>query len=150
MAHAQLGTGRGVSWQPAQLSHGVSGASLLRPALPRPARRSACAVRAGPRPLHTVFTVEKATPELKKELGVDKWGVWGTEGTARYKTGIKSPLKVYDCNELSYIISGSMEITPEATGVPVLVQAGDFVTFPNGFACYWFVKEAVTKNYYLY
>ena len=25
-----------------------------------------------------------------------------------------------------------MTITPEATGVPVTVQAGDFVTFPDG------------------
>ena len=62
-------------------------------------RRAPAVVCAGGRPLHKVFTVEKATPELKAELGVSSWGVWQTEGTARYKTGVKSPLKVYDVRE---------------------------------------------------
>ena len=94
--------------------------------------------------------MQKATEELKADLGVASWGVWSTEGSTKYRTGVKSPLKVYDCNELSFIISGRMTITPQSTGVPVLVQAGDFVTFPSGFACYWFVEETITKNYYLY
>jgi uncharacterized cupin superfamily protein len=67
--------------------------------------------------------------------------------------GIKSPLKVYDNNELSYIISGKVTITPDEgpnKGVPILVKAGDFVFFPDGFSCYWFVEEVVTKNYYLW
>lgn len=53
---------------------------------------------AGPRPLHDEFTVEMASPELLEDLKVKQWGVWGTEGSAKYKKGIKSPLKVYDCN----------------------------------------------------
>ena len=61
-----------------------------------------------------------------------------TAGSVKYVTGKKSPLKVYDCNELSYIISGKMEIIPEKTGEKILVQAGDFVTFPDGFPCYWY------------
>lgn len=106
---------------------------------------------AGPRPLHKVFTVEKATEELKQELSVASWGRWSTQGTDKYITGVKSPLKVYDCNELSYIISGKMTITPaDPPGEPVLVQAGDFVTFPDGFACYWFVIDPVVKNWYIY
>lgn len=87
---------------------------------------------------------------MKADLNVNSWGVWSTEGSAKYKVGVKSPKKVYDTNELSYIISGKMEITPEATGVPVVVQAGDFVTFPDGFACYWYVIEPVVKHWYLY
>ena len=63
-------------------------------------------------------------------------------------------MKVYDSNELSYIISGKMEITPvddnNKPQDPVLVQAGDFVTFPDGFACYWYVIETVKKHWYLY
>ena len=106
---------------------------------------------AGPRPLHDEFTVEMASPELLEDLKVKQWGIWGTEGSAKYKKGIKSPLKVYDCNELSYIISGSMTITPAVEGgEPVVVEKGDFVTFPEGFACYWFVKEPIVKNYYIY
>jgi len=132
----------------------------------------------GPRPLHKEFTVEKATPEQLEEMQVKSWGQWSTKGSPKYKVGVKSPLKVYDCNELSYIISGKMEIIPEATGEPVLVQvdkrtlpfwrsnislprqdsehhapsaqAGDFVTFPDGFPCYWYVIEEINKHYYIY
>jgi hypothetical protein len=62
-----------------------------------------------PRAIHTEFTVERATPEIMDDLGVSRWPTWGTEGSDRYKTGIKSPLKYYDVNELSYIIKGKME-----------------------------------------
>jgi len=103
-----------------------------------------------PRPIHTCFTVEKATPEKMKELGVTSWPNWSTAGSGKYKVGVKSPLKVYDTNELSYIISGEMDIIPQETGVPVRVSAGDFVTFPDGFECYWFVKETVNKHWFLY
>lgn len=105
---------------------------------------------AGPRAIHSSFTVERATPEQLKELDVKSWGRWSTAGSSKYKVGVKSPLKVYDCNELSFIISGKVEITPQATGVPILVQAGDFVTFPDGFPCYWYVIEEITKSYYIY
>merc|ERR1711968_357130 len=108
------------------------------------------ALEGSPRPLHGEFTVKKASPEELQDLGVTKWPTWSTEGSPKYKVGIQSPLKVYDCWELSYIISGSMEIIPEATGMPVLVQAGDFVTFPNEFPCYWKVIEPVNKHWYCY
>jgi len=114
------------------------------------ARSSTTRLHGFPRAIHTEFTVEKATPEIMESLGVNRWPTWGTEGSDKYKTGIKSPLKYYDVNELSYIIKGKMEITPKETGIPVLVQAGDFVTFPDGFACHWFVIEPVVKHYYLY
>ena len=110
----------------------------------------------GARALHKTFTVEKATPAILEELDVLNWPTWGTEGSAKYKTGVRSPLKIYDTNELSYVTKGSMEIHPadaktgEVTGAAVLVSPGDFVTFPNGYACYWFVKQAVTKHWYLY
>ncbi len=63
-----------------------------------------------PRAIHKEFTVEKATPEMMESLGVKKWPTWGTEGSAKYKTGVMSPLKWYDVNELSYIISGKVEM----------------------------------------
>jgi len=85
----------------------------------------------GPRPIHKEFTVEKATQEKKELLDVASWPTWSTQGSEKYKVGIKSPLKVYDTNELSYIISGKMEIIPQETNIPILVQPGDFVTFPG-------------------
>ena len=106
--------------------------------------------RMGKRPLHKVFTVEKATEELMTELGVKKWPTWSTAGrgiisthntprhvnilsishmdthththyncntgSEKYVVGKKSPLKVYDGNELSYIVSGSMDIESQETG----------------------------------
>lgn len=112
--------------------------------------RSMTALYGAPRPLHTKFSVEKATPELLNELGVSNWPTWSTDGSAKYKVGIKSPLKVYDCNELSYIFEGDMDIIPKDTGIPVPVQVGDFVTFPDGFECYWYVKEVINKHWYIY
>lgn len=110
-----------------------------------------CQLSMGKRPLHTSgeFTVEKATPELMEDLEVKRWPTWSTAGT-KYKVGEKSPLKVYDMNELSYIIKGKMEIESKKTGEKVLVQAGDFVTFPDEFACYWHVIEEIEKHWYLY
>jgi EutQ-like cupin domain len=104
----------------------------------------------GPRPLHTEFTVEKATPEKLKQLDVMKWPTWSTSTSPKYKVGIKSPLKVYDCNELSYITKGEVEIIDAKTGIASTVTVGDFVTFPNGYECYWFVKETITKHWYIY
>lgn len=117
--------------------------------------RPSARVAMGPRPIHSdgfksKFTVEKASEALMQELAVKSWPTWSTAGSAKYKVGVKSPLKVYDCNELSYIIAGKMEIMPQETGKPVLVQAGDFVTFPEDFACNWFVIEEVKKHYFLY
>ena len=113
---------------------------------------SGVSMMAGPRPLHTdgKFTVEKATPELLKELDVENWPTWSTKGSPKYVVGKKSPLKVYDCNELSYIIEGKMEIESQKTGEKVLVQAGDFVTFPDEFPCYWHVIEEINKHWFCY
>lgn len=113
--------------------------------------RTTTIVAGYPRPLHDVFTVEKASEQLLEELDVKSWPRWTTEGTEKYKTKVKSPLKVYDCNELSYVQSGSMEIIPaDPSKDPVIVKPGDFVTFPDGFACYWYVIEPVVKLWYIY
>ena len=111
-------------------------------------------------------------------MGVEKWPTWRTEDSPKYKVGIKSPLKVYDVNELSYIISGidsyialpllmyesSLLSTPTSqkpssgkmtledakTGKITEVNAGDFVTFPNRYEVYWNVIEPINKHYYLW
>ena len=104
----------------------------------------------GPRPLHDKFTVQTATPELLDELNVVAWPTWSTASSSKYKTGVRSPLKVYDCNELSYVYKGEVEITNADTGEVAVVRKGDFVTFPNGFKCYWHVTSTVEKNWYIY
>eukprot|EP00596_Hydrurales_sp_CCMP1899_P011006 CAMPEP_0119040716 /NCGR_PEP_ID=MMETSP1177-20130426/10724_1 /TAXON_ID=2985 /ORGANISM="Ochromonas sp, Strain CCMP1899" /LENGTH=127 /DNA_ID=CAMNT_0007006029 /DNA_START=103 /DNA_END=486 /DNA_ORIENTATION=- len=116
-------------------------------------RTSQTSCYAGPRDLFKEFTVEACTPAVKEEMGISRWGTWSTRDAPKYKVGIKSPLKVYDGNELSYIISGKMTITPDegpSKGVAFPVKAGDFVFFPDGFSCYWFVEEVISKHYYIY
>lgn len=112
-----------------------------------PLKRTSPVCSAGPRDLFKEFTVEACPPKLKEELGIARWGTWSTAGSPKYKVGIKSPLKVYDGNELSYIISGKMTITPDEgpnKGVAFPVKAGDFVFFPDGFSCYWSVMNIQT------
>ena len=95
------------------------------------------------------FEVVKATDAMLADMKVTEWPTWTTAGSEKYKVGVVSPEKVYDTNELSYIISGSMEIIPK-DGEAVLVQAGDFVTFPENFACNWKVIEEINKHWYCY
>ena len=95
------------------------------------------------------FEVVKATDAMLSDMKVSEWPTWTTSGSEKYKVGVVAPEKVYDTNELSYIISGSMEIIPK-DGEAVLVQAGDFVTFPENFACNWKVIEEINKHWYCY
>jgi EutQ-like cupin domain len=104
----------------------------------------------GPRPLHTKFTVEKATPEVLAQLDVMRWPTWSTDGSPKYKVGKRSPLKVYDCNELSYVTKGEVDIIDAKTGMTSTVTVGDLVTFPNGYECYWYVRETLSKHWYIY
>ena len=102
------------------------------------------------KPVHTEFKVTKATEEEMSTMAVTEWPTWTTEGSEKYKVGEKAPIKTYDTNELSYIISGSMEIYDVETGKATLVQAGDFVTFPFGYTCQWLVKETINKHWFCY
>ena len=94
--------------------------------------------------------MEKGTEDAYKSMGVAKWPTWKTEDSPKYKVGIKSPLKVYDVNELSYIISGKMTLEDAKTRKVTEVNAGDFVTFPNRYEVYWNVIEPINKHYYLW
>ena len=51
-----------------------------------------------------------------EDLDVKRWPTWSKKGSEKYKVGVKPLLKIYDCNELSYIISGKMEIQGKKTG----------------------------------
>ena len=52
--------------------------------------------------------------------------------------------------ELSYMITGRLDIIPQSTGQAITVEPGDFITFPKGFVASWKVLEEVTWHYYLY
>lgn len=105
---------------------------------------------AGPRVLHPEFAVEKATPALMAELDVKNWPTWTTGDKEKWAVGNQVVDKIMPYGELSYMISGKLEIIPQDTGVPVYIEAGDFVTFPQDFTSSWKVIEELTWHYYLY
>ena len=104
----------------------------------------------GPRILSTEFDVHKATEEELSELDVRHWPTWSTDDKPKWAVGNQVVDKEMPYGELSYVISGKLEIIPQSTGVPVIVNVGDFVTFPQGFVASWKVLEELTWHYYLY
>ena len=104
---------------------------------------------AGPRILHETFAVQAADTGLLMELDVANWPTWTTAGNDRWQEHVTRKDKVMPYGELSYLISGKLEIVPKG-GPPVIVNPGDFVTFPEGFESDWTVLEELTWHYYLY
>ena len=104
----------------------------------------------GPRILHDTFAVQRSDYALLMELDVSNWPTWTTVGNDRWIEHVTRKDKEMPYGELSYLISGRLEIVPKDTGVPVVVTPGDFVTFPKGFVSDWTVLEELTWQYYLY
>jgi len=104
----------------------------------------------GPRILHTEFTVQPATEYQKYQLNVDHWPIWTTSDKPKWTVGNQNKDKIMPYGELSFMISGVLEIISYGQNKVILVQAGDFVTFPQGFQASWRVLEEVTWHYYLY
>lgn len=105
--------------------------------------------KGGPRVLHESFTVQTATDSLLDELDVAHWPTWTTAGNPRWVVGQQRVDKVMPYGELSYMISGQLEII-KPSGERFVVKPGDFVTFPEGFQASWRVLEELTWHYYLY
>lgn len=55
----------------------------------------------------------------------------------------------YDTTEVCYLLEGEVLITPEQ-GEPVVIKAGNLVTFPAGLSCQWQIKQTVRKHYQFY
>ena len=81
------------------------------------------------------------------ELDVMNWPTWTTAGNERWVPNVTRKDKEMPYGELSYLTSGKLEIVPKSTGVPVVVNPGDFVTFPEGFVSDWTVLEELTWHY---
>jgi hypothetical protein len=107
----------------------------------------------GPRVLHDVFTVEPASEYTLYQLDVRNWPTWTTSDKEKWAVGNQNLDKVMPYGELSYVLKGKLEIIPlegEMLGQTILVQEGDFVTFPFEFKAHWRVLEELTWHYYLY
>ena len=115
-----------------------------------PGKYSGTAGGASPRALSETFAVQKADYDLLMQLDVSNWPTWTTVGNDRWLEHVTRKDKDMPYGELSYLISGKLEIVPKDTGVAVVVNPGDFVTFPEGFVSDWTVLEALEWHYYLY
>ena len=104
----------------------------------------------GPQILSPVFAVQTATPEELERLDVAAWPIWTTADKEKWRVGNQNADKIMPYGELSFMISGRLEIIPQETGQAVIVEPGDFVTFPKDFVASWKVLEEVTWHYYLY
>lgn len=105
----------------------------------------------GPQVLSKTFAVHPPSGFFSLEkLDVAQWPTWTTGDKEKWAVGNQVVDKVMPYGELSYMISGKLEIIPADTGEPVVVQPGDFVTFPEGFCASWKVLEELTWHYYLY
>jgi len=51
----------------------------------------------------------------------------------------------YDSEETALIIEGEVAVTYD--GGSVLIQAGDYVVFPEGLSCVWDVTKPINKHY---
>jgi len=103
-----------------------------------------------PRKISDEFEVHAATESELVDLDVEHWPTWTTGDKEKWAVGNQVPDKEMPYGELSYVITGKLEIIPQSTGVPVIISVGDFVTFPKGFVASWKVLEELTWNYYLY
>jgi uncharacterized cupin superfamily protein len=85
----------------------------------------------------STIRVERLDEKRLKELGARDWPVWSKEPS-------EFPWH-YDEVERCLFLEG--DVTVEAEGTSVRIQAGDFVTFPQGLDCVWKVRKAVRKHY---
>ena len=56
---------------------------------------------------------------------------------------------VQDENEVIYLLSGRMTVTPDG-GEPAEVKAGDIAVFPTGWKGTWDIHETVRKVYSIF
>ncbi len=81
--------------------------------------------------------IQKLSKEELEEMGVFSWPVWE-----------KEPSEFdwyYDTQEQCYFLEGDVIVKTSQGNYHI--QAGDFVTFPQGLSCTWVVKEKVRKHY---
>ncbi len=81
--------------------------------------------------------IEKLSQQELEKRGVFSWPVWEKE-PSRFDW-------YYDTQEQCYFLEG--DVTVKTANGDYHIKAGDFVTFPQGLACTWVVKEKVKKHY---
>mmetsp|Transcript_6593 Transcript_6593/g.15763 ORF Transcript_6593/g.15763 Transcript_6593/m.15763 type:complete len:402 (-) Transcript_6593:2907-4112(-) len=106
----------------------------------------------GPRIIRNGFDVHAATETELSDLDVKHWPTWTTGDKPKWDVGNLVADKEMPYGELSYMVTGKLEITATSSEgtTTVVVGAGDLVTFPRGFVASWKILEELTWHYYLY
>jgi uncharacterized cupin superfamily protein len=84
------------------------------------------------------INVQRLNDSELKKMGVFSWPVW-TKETSKFDWS-------YDSVEECLFLEGEVTVKTE-DGKEVNFGKGDFVTFPKGLNCTWFVKKPVKKHY---
>ena len=83
--------------------------------------------------------IEKNMSEKQLEkMGVNTWPIWTKE--------ISEFPWSYSETETCYILKGNVEVTTD-DGEKVVIEEGDFVTFPRGLSCTWKITQDIKKHY---
>ncbi len=82
--------------------------------------------------------VQKLSEEEIARQGIRKWPIWQKE-PSRFDWS-------YDSQEQCLFLEGDVVVHMPG-GQQVKIQAGDFVTFPEGLKCTWEVRKQVKKHY---
>lgn len=88
--------------------------------------------------MSSIIVNSAPTQQQLTEAGVYSWPIWEKE--------VSTFDWYYSERETALILEGEVTVTPEG-GEPVLIKAGDFVTFPEGMACVWDITQAIRKHY---
>lgn len=88
--------------------------------------------------IEVIHNPDQATIE---SYGCESWPIWEKEVS-------QFPWS-YDAKEVCLILEGAVTVTPDG-GEPVLIQAGDLVTFPQGMSCEWNITQPIRKHYTFY
>jgi uncharacterized cupin superfamily protein len=82
--------------------------------------------------------VQRLSEDEIAQRGIRKWPIWQKE-PSRFDWS-------YDSQEQCLFLEGEVVIHAPG-GQQVKIQAGDFVTFPEGLKCVWEVRKQVKKHY---
>jgi len=82
--------------------------------------------------------VQRLSEDELRKRGVFEWPIWRKE--------VSSFPWVYDSVEECYFLEGDVSVET-ADGRKISFGKGDFVMFPKGLSCSWYIRKPVKKHY---
>ncbi|MEH3139153.1 MAG: cupin domain-containing protein [Mycobacterium kyogaense] len=92
--------------------------------------------------------LDEATGEPMAVHGLEVWAD-GTQSAGIWQCSPGPSFWRQDENEVIYVLSGRMTVTPDG-GQPQDLSAGDIAVFPVGWAGTWVIHETLRKVYVLF